>query len=201
VLCLTDERVVGFGLLDRIRELVPQWRRGWVTQQLVKMRVAMTSQFRGSLILDADTVILKPRAWLCGDGIQILPFAHEYHPPYVRHARRMWGLHSPAVSCVTRHQLMQADVLRSMFPSGDQDFFQWLDLGDWDQTSAVAVYHDYGAWMMQMQRSRVVLAKWGNRGVRRASLLDSTNETSQLLRQLRENFSESWSLRFHSYMK
>lgn len=69
---LTDENVLGVGIADALVELVPQERRGWITQQLIKFQVAISSDMMATLILDADTILLKPRIFIDAQGVQVL---------------------------------------------------------------------------------------------------------------------------------
>lgn len=194
----SDLEIVGRELLDLIDELVPQWRRGWVVQQVVKLRTVSRSTFDGCLAVDADTVLLRSRTWLSADGRQILAVPHEFHEPYVEHAARVWGLPRPAVSFVTHHQLIQSRIVREMFGMGTATYERWLRAGDWTEDSAIAEYHDLGAWLSEHHRDDVVLVRWRNRFGWRDQLPrgGSVGDRRDLLRA---RFPHDLSVSFHAH--
>jgi len=140
---ILDELEVRFGLGDR--------NAGWVNQQLIKLSAAAASTEQASLILDADTVLLSRKVWLTGGGRQLLQVANEYHREFMTHVYRYFGV--PKIlrmSYVTHHQLMQTDVVRSMFPSGAVSLIDWWksssdpigrDLGDYEAYGSYLVHH------------------------------------------------------------
>jgi FkbM family methyltransferase len=159
---LTDENVLGVGIADALVELVPQERRGWITQQLIKFQVAMSSDMMATLILDADTILLKPRIFIDAQGIQILCVASEFHTPYKKHQRRVFGGQNYLLSFVTHHQLMKKDTLRAIFGQNGEGLLQFIKLADYSEFSAVSEYDTYGEWAITHRRSEIAFAKWNN---------------------------------------
>jgi hypothetical protein len=201
---LADETLIPAEINDVLIERVPEHRRGWVIQQLVKIMACMTSTRPGCLVVDADTVILRNTSWLSRQGIQALMLAHEYHEPYADHAASMWGLEATLgpMSFVTHFQLMQRDIWEQMLSLGLSDLIRWLELADFHNGSPVSEYHSYGAWIVKNQPQRVRLAQWANQAVAgHPRTLEEGVSTEHVLRDLRRRYPRLGSVSFHSYMR
>ena len=169
-LILEDSEVIPPDLLVALADFVPLTRRGWAKQQLIKFLCAVRSQERATLVLDSDTVLLRPRTWWTPSGLQALCVSHEYHAEYGRHIKRSLGVErARPFSFVTHHQLMQKDVVEGMFGSDAVGLEQWLVGADWSSLSAISEYETYGTWLVRNAPERAVLAQWNNRTVSRAS--------------------------------
>ena len=175
--------------LRAIEELVPSERRGWVKQQVLKLGFAARAAANGVLILDADTILIQPRAWLAGDR-QLLPVVHEYYEPYLRHAARCLGpnVKDEGLSWVAHHQLMQPRVVRDMLsailqrdmpgegrpePTDldiDRALEAWVRSADFNESSALSEYHCYGAFLRQHEPDNAVLARWSNVAAARSTV-------------------------------
>lgn len=163
---LTDENVLGVGIADALVELVPQERRGWITQQLIKFQVAMSSDTMATLILDADTILLKPRIFINAQGVQVLCVANEFHIPYKKHQRRVFGGQNYLLSFVTHHQLMKKDTLKAIFGHNGEGLLQFIKLADFSESSAISEYDTYGEWAITHRPSEIAFAKWNNLSVK-----------------------------------
>jgi len=159
---LSDENLLGEEIVQAISKLVPVERRGWITQQVVKFRLAISSDEIATLILDADTILLKPRIWINNESTQILCLATEYHSPYKEHQRKVFGGQSFLLSFVTHHQLMKRESVRAVFGEGGEGLFKWIALGDFSEVSAVSEYDTYGTWMLYNKPNQIRFAKWNN---------------------------------------
>jgi hypothetical protein len=189
-----DEDVLHPRVISAIDELVPAERRGWVIQQVVKLTVVASASVEGVLVVDSDTVLLEPRVWLAGSR-QLLPVVHEFHAPYMVHAKRCLGELGGAegVSWVSHHQLMQPRVVRRMLTQilcrlGDVDerpadadsvdvgraLELWIRSADFSEHSALSEYHTYGAFLRHTEPSNAIPARWGNVAMTRSSLADLT---------------------------
>lgn len=177
---IIDDELLSPALAARIDQLVPGPRRGWMRQQVLKLLAVLTrADASAALVVDADTVLLRGRTWVAHDGRQALAVAREFHPPYAKHAERMWGpaVRRSLVSFVTHHQLMQREVLEAMFGVTGEGLTRWLDLGDWAETSAISEYHGYGSWLCAFQPQRVAPARFSNVEARRSSVLLTPGES------------------------
>jgi len=123
--------------------------------------VIMSDQV-ATLILDADTVLLSPKIWLDSEGTQILCIANEYHLPYKKHIRKVFGGQNHLLSFTTHHQLMKRDSVKEIFGLNGDGLVDWLKLADFNESSATSDYETYGEWMVERNPKQVVFAKWNN---------------------------------------
>lgn len=190
---LEDEQVLGSELMDLIAQMVPPGARGWVTQQVLKYRVALSSAEVGTLILDADTVLLRPRVWVDSRNVQILCVANEYHAPYKQHQRRVFGGRSSLLSFVTHHQLMKTEALKQMFGSNGHGLVNWLNAADFSEDSALSEFDTYGEWMVLRKPNEICFAKWNNLPIK----ISPDKETYE---QMRARLGSCHSVSNHTYL-
>lgn len=174
-------------------------RRGWATQQVLKLWAVWTSTSPGVLCIDSDTIFTRPRQFLDSSGRQLISFSREYHPPYEAHAERIWGSRRTNInlSFVTHFQLMQPGLVREMF-SGVDDVVRWLTESDPCEMSSLSEYHCYGRWISDNRPNLVRFGKWGNV----ARKLDPDNRDDPVLVEsiLANVPPDVGSVSFHSYM-
>jgi hypothetical protein len=149
-------------IMEKIENSVPLERRGWVIQQVVKFNASLVGSEQASLVLDADTILIRPRVWLDSREVQILCISEEYHMPYFDHYELVFGDALFPWSFVTHHQLMQKNVLKSMFGEDMNSLIPWLDKADFTSSSALSEYHTYGHWLTSNRPELVSYAKWNN---------------------------------------
>lgn len=203
VTVISEADVLG-NLSEWIKEHIPLERQGWVAQQCLKLLWVLGNEQRATLVLDADTVLLRRRTWLDAESRQLLAISAERHEPYVEHADKCWNLHraTQAISYVTHHQLMQPDVVKAMFPDGASSIRQWLSRADFSVQSALSEYHCYGAWIRTNAESRVRLASFSNRGLSKAPVLHSEVDSMQVqaqIQRLADRHGRAGSASFHSW--
>lgn len=172
---LIDENdLLGTSLVATIGARFPT-RRNWVLQQAVKVGAVTASKANGVLILDADTVLLRPRTWLTSDGRQVLTPTIEWHQPYYDFLFRLSGSRweSPEYSFVPHHMLMQPGVMTRLLASLGIDDLQGLvdALGDESQYQTDSMfcieYELYAQGLGKLSPESAVLAKWSNRNIPR----------------------------------
>jgi hypothetical protein len=195
---VSEESLVGEDLLSWVREQIPMNRQGWVIQQIVKFMGVLKSNTQSSLVLDADTVLIRRRTWVTNEGKQLLMRAWEYHEPYFWQTRRFWpDLRQNALenfSYVTHHQLMQ-NVVDRMFGGEKFAIKDWIMSGDARQESGFSEYQSYGQYISTLFPERVAIGKWGNRAI-------GPGEASHMdLENIDVNATNGLSLSFHAYLK
>jgi hypothetical protein len=180
---------------------VEEGRRGWIRQQLIKLRMASSSQADATLVVDADTILLQKRSWF-GDGRQVLIPTNEFHSPYhLLNARLLGDQHvAVGVSFVAHHQLMQRRILASFFGASDAQFFEAsqrivasLDSVD---DPALSEFELYANLLIGSHPESTVLARWGNRTVPRETLLRLGT-----YQRILDRFSSAASVSAHWYLK
>jgi FkbM family methyltransferase len=191
---LSDEYFLSPEMIQKVSNQVLPDRQGWFLQQLIKFAACLQSDREACLVLDADTILIQPRVWLDSSGVQILSISEEYHTPYVRHYTSTFGQGVCPWSFVTHHQLMQRNILRSMFDGLSDGLLSWLNTANFNEPSAISEYHSYGQWIVSNRKELVRFAKLNN-VIRR---FDSISELSYA--EVSENFSKYCSVSAHSYL-
>lgn len=191
---LSDESVLGGGDLTKaIYDLVPLERRGWIIQQIIKFQITMTSNEVATLILDADTILTKPRIWINRGETQILCIAEEFHLPYKEHQRKVFGGQNNLLSFVTHHQLMKKEAVKEIFGSNGDGLLNWLQLADYSESSAISEYDTYGEWLVAHRPHEIAFAKWNNCPVKITPQRNSYNEIA-------DRYGQYHSISNHSYL-
>lgn len=163
---MSDEETLGTEFVALVNRLVPESRRGWVSQQAIKILKSIKSDAIATLVVDADTILLHPKTWIDSNGKQILCLAEEYHEPYKVHQRKYLGIQSFPMSFVTHHQLMQRDLLRELFGQNGELLRGWLLDADFSNSSAISEYDTYGEYLMANKANQVVFSKWNNLAIK-----------------------------------
>lgn len=175
---------------------IPENRRGWILQQILKLWMTHQSAASGVLVMDADTILTRPQAWLDFGARQILAISNEFHRPYVEHFSRNWGTvgHVDGLSFVTHYQLMQPAVVRSMLPS-IESFVNWIETIT-DFESGASEYHDYGTYLMQNHPQLACLCAWNNLSV---APVTATSEIQKYVSWVQKAHPSVKSISMHSY--
>jgi hypothetical protein len=192
-----EDSIVEKATQDQIRSYYGS-RYGWVLQQLLKIEFVKRSNARGVLVLDADTILLKPRNWLNSSGQQVLTPTWEYHLPYYEF---LWdiGLTKRNIdfSFVPHHMLIQPKKLvQCLSYFGISNLTQLLNLilkkEFADQASPFSIdYEMYAQFMMSFHPSEIILEKWANLQINQKV---SRESISQYVAKYREDYA---SISFH----
>lgn len=198
---LHERDIIESELWDAVSDRVPAWRRGWVVQQVIKFRYSMLCNEMGCLVMDADTVLLKPRTWINSESRQLLCLADEYHLPYILHAQRVWTGLSEFIpfTYVTHHQLMQPTVVREMFDEVG-GLVHWLKMADWVDQAPLSEYHSYGVWLASHRNDLVEFAQWSNVSCSVRSLTTRFPTGPLRVGHLQAEFSSALSVSLHTYL-
>ena len=172
----SDEEVLGESLLSEILRVSKRWEDripgGWFVQQALKIEFARKSKSAGVLVIDSDTVLIRPRNFLDTRGIQILSPSYELHSPYVDHFKSYFKLphRESKLSFVTHHQLLQPSIVREMFPNSEA-VLRWCSSGDDNShSSPVSEYHSYGEYLNVMFPEQRVLSSFRNAPMPRSEI-------------------------------
>ncbi len=195
-----ENALLPLGLVEVVRRHHPPGRFGWILQQVIGLYFAWSSESAGVLVLDSDTILSRPRAFLGRDRKQLLSLSHEYFERYEDHAAQVWGARRRhrGLSYVTHHQLMQPWVLREMFPKLE-DLANWVLKATTDHNSTLSEYHSYGRWLFENCPDLVSLARWGNKGVARHAF--GSLDPKSLQREISARFPHYFSVSLHSYLR
>ncbi len=180
-------------------------RRGWVLQQLLKLKYVMDSKAAGVLLVDSDTLLLEERNWLNNDGSQLLTPTWEYHRPYYEFLDLL-GVSQlePEFTFVSHHMMMQPKIVVELFYHlGWKDTSNLVDLicsspTNGDQSPFSLDYELYAQYLYNNHPDKVVLGKWSNKAITRNA---SSDNTDSLIKNAALEYSGRFaSLSFHSYL-
>jgi len=141
-------------------------RSGWLLQQLIKLNadsVAVTENF---LVLDADTVLIKPQR-LEADGRSVLMVSEEHHRPYYRTYEKLFG-HPPQshLSFVCHYMIFNKQILM-LLRKAIQNRTQrtWaraiVESIDRNEVSSFSEYETYGNFLSEIS-ARTVVRRYSN---------------------------------------
>ncbi len=123
-------------------------RQPWIKQQVIKT-LYVARQDSPVLILDSDTFIMKPMAFL-NPASQLLLCGSDFHSPYSRHIKKFLGIIPTATSFVHHCQLQTPAVLKEIY--GEQiiqGINKWLASGiKLAEYSAVSEFQTYGDYIL-----------------------------------------------------
>jgi hypothetical protein len=172
-------------------------RHGWVTQQVLKIEFALKSKATYLLIIDADTVLMQPHAFVNQQGVQALSISYEKHEPYLEHASRYFKIPKSKHSYVTHYQLWQTKYIRAMFPKNLLSIFDWIAIADMNHVSGLSEYHSYGAWLENQHPNKKAIVSWRNLGISKARWLEMQDKNSLNL----SKYGQLNSISVHSHIK
>ena len=199
---LSDEEIIGSIDLN-LMSLNLGNRTGWIIQQIIKIKASINSLTGKSLVLDADTVLLKPITFLNNSGKQILHVGTDRHMPYLNTLQKVWGFspESFKLSFVTHFQLMQKMYLLDIYSSDDAGILKLIRGGDKNEPSMFSEYETYGKYMSLRQCDKVAFVRWDNTSADRSILLNMIWENHQNnYQELKKRYSSYGSVSFHSYL-
>lgn len=152
-------------------------RDTWVYQQALKLNALANCKAEYAMILDADTVLLNARKWICSDGRQMLCPSDEYNFEYYNFLNLI-GVSEvvPFFTFVSHHMFYNPKLVQQMLSE--------LDLAlPSKQINALNLYSNkshpsplcidfelYGQWLTKNKSDRVRFLKWSNIGISRKHL-------------------------------
>jgi hypothetical protein len=149
-------------------------RDTWVLQQLLKVQAVLKSTSDAVLILDSDTVLLRPRPWFSKSGKQILMPTMEYNAPYYQFLKKLNISESvPEFSFISHHMLMQPKILTHILESLDLLEIDALityvcENADPDVSSPICIeYELYGQYLYRTSPKGYFLERWSNVSIAR----------------------------------
>jgi hypothetical protein len=189
-------------LLDKC---VPRDRRGWVIKQILTFKFAYESSNDYLLVIDADTVLTKPRLFV-QNGKQILIPVVEYNDYDSLTTRLTWGKKgSPfGISFTSHHLLLQTRMVREMFDEIGglfEGMKKWLESANGSVWSPISDMHSYGTWMLNSHPDQVVFARWGNLRISNTFFRPYVDQdTIEIFDLMVSRFEEYNSISFHHYL-
>jgi hypothetical protein len=195
-------------LREAIQQCCEVSKKGWITQQIIKFQGVLNSKNVGTFVLDADTVLLKPRIPLVTVRderlIQELNICHEYYKPYQDFCEVLlnFEIDSP-IHYVTHFQLMQASILKEIFPNHIQSLCDMLRKIDMKTgRHSLSEYQIYGSYLARKHSSNFRIGKWNNLSCGTFPKFDNHDYTvEERYLTIKKLFVKYDSVSFHSYLR
>ncbi len=172
---LSENDLVSPDVINLIKEVSPA-RFGWILQQVLVASHILKSSSSHVLIVDSDTVIIRPQAWIDNLGKQILMPTFELHTPYYDFFKHISNKYpEPEISFVSHHMLVQTEIFREVFQPFNQDIMEALYkafafANMTDNSPFDLKYEIYAQYLIQNFPERVSFIKWGNLSITRTEL-------------------------------
>ena len=173
-------------------------RSGWLFQQLLKYGIRKIVDTEHYLVVDADTILIRPQGFFAGEKSLIL-HSDELHKPYFDVVQRLLGFGAEILlSCVSHQMLFSKKYLEQMLAHIEREHgVDWetaiRNCVDYSENSGFSEYETYGQWCMTKYPDSIEREYWFNIAMPRANL--------KKLDQLVEQYSNSYrSISFHSYL-
>ncbi|UZR92531.1 DUF5672 family protein [Chondrinema litorale] len=142
-------------------------RSGWLFQQLLKLSADQIAENNALLILDADTVFIRPRVFEY-KGKQLLDHSDEWHPPYFDTYYKLTGYQpSSVLSFVAHYMLMEKDKLIALRKHIEQHTqLNWIEAilkhTDRNSMSGFSEYELYGNFVLRKFKKEYKEFYWFN---------------------------------------
>jgi hypothetical protein len=172
-------------------------RASWAYQQLLKWSGGRFCASGRYLVMDSDTVFLRPQAFEVGGRI-VFDACDGIHAPYFEAFERIYGMKArSALSFTSHHALIDLAVMSEMQGyiekrNGKEWFRAIIDGIDASEMSSVSDYDNYGLYFLETRPSKMHVRYWYNKSVPRALLDDYRRQTGIY----KKHFA---TLSFHSY--
>jgi len=173
-------------------------RSGWIFQQLIKLSVDSFTESENVLLLDADTVFIRPQTFIRGNK-PVFDHSDEHHEPYYRIFHDLTATRvSIPLSFVAHHMLINSHVLaelRAFLENKHGEPWYQAILGHLaeNELSSFSEYELYGNYFCSVIKRKCVHEYWFN--------IDfPPSKISELDSLIQLHKSRTKSLSFHSYI-
>jgi hypothetical protein len=144
-------------------------RYGWALQQFLKLQTVLVTSECPSLVIDADTLLVKPRNWVDSAGVQVLMPTEEFHQQYYDVLNRLNFKVNPHFSFVSHHMIYQPELLQEcILEIGVESIEQLIELicsfdyGEGIESFFSIDYEMYAQFMLNKHPELCRLERWGN---------------------------------------
>ncbi|MBN1242904.1 MAG: hypothetical protein JXA15_09405 [Spirochaetales bacterium] len=150
-------------------------RAGWVYQQLLKWSGGRFCKNRHYLVIDSDTVFIRPQAFEF-EGRMVFDFCDEFHVPYFKAFEHLFGMTPRAtISFTSHHSLIDTELMRELMDVlGKRHGKPWFEAVagavDVTEMSSVSDYDNYGQYVAERHPQRMVVRYWANKSFGRKHL-------------------------------
>lgn len=162
-------------------------RGAWCSQQILKMHAVRNSETGFALVVDADTILLRPRPWIDAEGKTMLTPTLEFHKPYYTTLQALGvPLRTPRLSFVPHHMSYDVKRFREIIKrfgldSIDRTMSKLAFLNDPDERSPFCIdFELYGQLEYQSRGTDFKLYRWANLSISHNTFLRIKNKRALL---------------------
>lgn len=170
---VNESDLVNPDLFRKLTEVFKK-RNTWVLQQLLKVNAVQKSKADSVLILDSDTVLLRPRPWFSASGAQILMPSFEFNSSYYEFLNKLGVSRKvPEHTFISHHMIMQPLILNHILDtiglSTVEDQINYIcEKSDLRNHSPICIeYELYGQSLIRGESNDYFLERWANISVPR----------------------------------
>jgi hypothetical protein len=173
-------------------------RAGWIFQQLLKLNADMLTTQNYLLVLDADTVLIRPHCFIDRQRC-LLHFSDEYHQPYFPTYQKLTGLSKRyPLSFVCQYMLFNRERLAELKQeiqntTGMEWYRAIIAVLDQEEMSSFSEFETYGNYMVYRHRREVFMEHALNMPASRRDIQRIMANRPQLAKRFK-------SIAFHHYL-
>ena len=197
-LTFVDEMsVLGFGKNYIHYRVDGKDRSGWLFQQLLKLSGDRFVEMDDYLVVDSDTVYVSSNCFV-RDGKYVFYANEEWHQPYFRSFRRLFGYDAPTKWSLTSHMMifnkgLLGQMKRELEARTQQTWFDaYIATSSPTEQSCVSDYDTYANWVLRNHPEKALIRPFYNRNVLRSDI--------NALEALCTTYKTQHSISFHSYL-
>lgn len=173
-------------------------RRGWLFQQLLKLNSNEVCDNENILILDSDTIFIRPIKFI-ENGKFVLSCSDEFHQPYREAFKKILGFIPKSEFSFVSHYMLfnkkKLQLLKQHIENKNNKvwFKAIIDSASTESTSGFSEYETYGNFIEEFFPEEMLKIYWFNKSFPRNNLkkfLLKNRETKQFIQ----------SVSFHSYL-
>ncbi len=172
-------------------------RSGWLFQQLLKLSGDRFVEMDDYLVVDSDTVYVNRNCFVC-KGKYVLYANEEWHQPYFRSFRHLFGYDAPTKWSLTSHMMifnknLLGQMKRELEARTQQSWFDaYISTSSRTEQSCVSDYDTYANWMLRNYPEKALIRPFYNQNVLRSDI--------KALDVLCATYRSQHSISFHSYL-
>jgi len=172
-------------------------RSGWMYQQFLKWSGWKFCTQDHYLVIDSDTVFLRPQVFEIG-GKLVFDFCDEFHKPYFRAFEKIFRIRPRApLSFTSHHALIDTTIMAQLIADIEarhrKPWFEAIIATiDPDEMSCISDYDNYAQYVFETLPSKMRVRYWFNKSLSRKLIGDFDRLTKKYGRRYS-------TLSFHSY--
>ena len=175
---INEEDVLDTKTIENVFSTSFPGREKWCLQQFLKLYSVLESETDFSLVIDADTILLRKISWTSRDGRQILMPTLEYQYQYYEILLKLELIDSfPKYSFVPHHMFYSKHYLHLMYKKlGKPSAIEFAKIieslsGKGSPSPFCIDYELYAQFMYKHYNNEIALTRWANLSISREKFI------------------------------